>query len=371
MRHQSITLLFILFTWELTSCDSQHEETHQFTFRQGVNLAHWTDHLFEGRKYGDPKWFNATDVAWIARQGLDHIQIRVSGVEVTNPDNTLNLQRLSVLDSAIVWCKRENLGTIITLMEFPGFDIDSTLSVADQNNIRLQKQVVFWEALSSYFAGYGPSVRYNIHGRPGTLPKDSVYLNNFIHRVVKAVRKKNPERKIYLPAVSLKKLHQLSIPKEDPNICISADYEDMDIFALQYARPYFFPLDFPHIGFPDTVPDLANLLEKKHWAQAYSRAILDENYLNKDFDKVVSWMQEHAANREFHITAWGYYVGYPFDPKAYEDPKSIENYAKAFYKSSADRNLYWAIYDYNSGMAIRDSLGDPAVLLKALPLKKL
>ena len=83
-------------------------------------------------------WFSEKDVKWIAGQGLDHIQIRVSGKEISDPDQGLNRERLKILDSAIKWCVKAKLGTVISLMDFPDKLVDKTLPKEEQSEQQIE-----------------------------------------------------------------------------------------------------------------------------------------------------------------------------------------------------------------------------------------
>ena len=58
----------------------------------------------------------------------------------------------------------------------------------------------------------------------------------------------------------------------------------------------------------------------------------------------------------------------PVDPKTVEDKESIHNFSKAFRNATTKHNIGWAIYDIKTGMAVKDSLGNPTPILEGLEL---
>lgn len=380
MKHVSKFLLFLSFAFLCVNCEAQKETNQKFTFKQGVNIAHWTDGLFTGRTYGDPLWFAEKDVKWIANQGLDHLQIRVSGSEISNTDTSLNKKRLAILDSVITWSQKQKMGTILTLMSFPEFEIDATLTEVKQTEIKLQKQITFWENLASYFSEKGSNVRFNIFGRINNLTDDSTYLNKYNNKVLEAIRKTNATRKVYVLAFNFDRLNELQLPKNDTNIgVVTGDrYGALSIFMYRIST-YDFPENFPLIKFPSTLPDFSTILEKDHWAQEFSNVTLNKNYIDTYFEKATNWLKTQNPSVEFYIPVWGYYTGYPFEPKSVEDSQSIIHYSQAFSNTCKKYGFGFAIYDYNSGMPIhytnnegspKNNNGEASILLQALKLKK-
>lgn len=381
-KYKILAIVFIVFiSGALVSLKiiEKDSKNYKYTFKQGVNIAHWTDGLFTGRTYGDSLWFAEKDVKWIANQGLDHLQIRISGSEISNKNASLNKERLAILDSVILWGKKENLGTILTLMSFPKFKIDTTQTKVKQTEIKLQKQVAFWESLASYFSEKESNVRFNINDRINRLTDDISYLNKYNKQVLKAIRKTNPTRKVYLLAFNFDRLNELQLPANDTNICITTgdNYGASEVFMYR-NNTYDFPENFPLIKFPSKLPNFTTILEKDHWAQEFSNVTLDENYIDAYFEKASIWLKTQNPALEFYIPAWGYYTGYPFEPKSVEDSQSIVNYSQVFYNACKKYDFGFAIYDYNSGMPIhytnnegspKNNNGEPSILLQAIKEK--
>jgi hypothetical protein len=372
MKKYLVALFVLVMSVQSFAQVKSKKTTDTFTFKQGVTLNHWTSRPIQGWVYGDPAWFSKKDVEWIAATGIDHIQLYVSGREISNPDNTINYQKLSVVDSAIAWCKEAKTGIVLTITQFPDFAVDTTLAKEDQAEIILNKQAAFWGLVADYFKANGNNVRFLIsHNAQG----DNDYRNSYNLRALSEIRKTNPTRKVYLTASSVNRLADLKTPANDKNICIAArmalapnvESEALDVFLWQHV----FEKKLPPITFPGTLPALDNLVgESDKWAIGYSNIKLDEAYLDAKFQKVNRWMKENHPNREFYISHWRYVTGYPFDPATVKDETSIRNFGQAFSKTTKKYQINWSIYDYNSGSCIRYPNGDKALILEALRLNK-
>lgn len=374
MKTIKLTITLCIVSLLLLSCKEQEktvnqEVTQKFTFKQGVIATHWVHHLFGDLTYADPDWFNYKEVKWVANQGFDHIQIRLSGEYITNDKGEILKERLSPLDSAIIWSRKEKMGTVISLMDFPKFKIDSTLAKETQTTLKLQKQGEFWGALSSHFSKYGVNLRFALYGRRG-LTENIDYINEFNTKALQEIRKSHATRKVYLATFGVDKLDELLLPKNDKNIGLACNYSGAEyIFAYQHSV-YSFPKNFPLIPFPTTLPDLSKWLDKDHRDLKYSNVILNEDYFTKTFDNATSYIKSIAPDVEIYIPGWGYVIDNPIIAKAVKDTTSIYNYAQAFKNATSKQNIGWAIYDINTGMAVKDSLGNATPILKGLGLKK-
>lgn len=391
-----IKLTTVLFATSLLSfnCKEQEETvnqevTQEFVFKQGVALNHWLSYPFIGWTYGDSKWFNESDVKWIANQGFDHIKVYVSGNNLVNADYTLNTEQFSVIDSLIKWNKKEKLGTIITLSMFPDFKIDSTLSSVEKEKNILKKQLNFWNEFASHFSKYGTNIRFNIHGFVQELTQDVSKLNEYNTRILATIRKSNPSRFVYLPTLGFKRLSEHQIPSNDKNIGLQISFDSaIDIFTEQYGRSIArqYP-EFPKIAFPSIIPNLTPIVKKDHWSQVYSNVNLDENHIDNEFKKIAGWMSTNMPGVEYY-TEWGYAIGWNtrsddgiwglhYNPESEKDETSIANFAKAYVNASKAHHLNWSVYSYNYQNPLRytqeplsppNKIGQTSALLKGLNL---
>lgn len=367
----SVLNSFLISCFIFIQCKDGNKDV-AFTFKQGVSLNHWTSRPVTGKIYADSTWFNKKDIAWIAATGIDHIQLYVAIREIINPDNSLNYQKLSVINSFIEWSKALKLGTVLNLVQFPDFKADSTLPKAKQDEIVLNKQASLMGIATGYFKEHGDNLRFLLVEMNSS---DKNFRNNYFQRSLSEIRKTNPNRKVYLSALSTDRLSDLVIPPNDKNICIAAEMarapyldggEPLDIFLWQHV----FSVTPPRITFPGTIPAFDSLVTKDDpWIASHSGKILDEYYLDTKFKKVNDWMEENHPGKEFYIWHWRYVTGYPFIPASIKDEASIRNFGKAFRNTTMKNKVNWCVYDYNSGSCIRYTDGKRAHILEALGLK--
>lgn len=334
------------------------------TFGSGVTLAHWTSFLFEGRTYGDPQWFAEGDVAWIAAQGLDHVQILVGGDQVTDAQGLLDSQRMLVLDRAIGWCERAGLGVVLSVQRFPPFEPDAKLPEAEREQAMLDHRARFWGALARHFAPHGDHVRFATSTDPDRIAKDITQLNAYNRRALDAIRAASPRRVVYLSAFDGPKLAGLWVPTSDRHFAIETTVPAetaLDVFAEQHGLPKPIPL----VSFPGTIPDLRPILGDKHWASAHSGARVDATLVEQELSRIAAWRDAAAPGIEVRLAFWRYFTGWPLKPAALQDRASIENYGRALARAGRQHRIGWTIYDYNSGGRIRVN-GEPLPMLRGL-----
>lgn len=363
-----IALSIFILSGSFSGSIPRQDLSENFSFKQGVALNHFTSYPIKGWTYADSSWFNGKDAAWIAAAGLDHIQLFVSCKEITNEDLSLNLTKLAAVDSVISWCKKASLGTIISLVQFPVFSVDTTLTKEQQQEILLNKQSEFWGRLAGHFKFHGPNLRFVIDN----VSNGGAEARNIFYKGALAeIRKTNITRKIYLTASS-NQLDDLRFPEKDRNICIAAEMavgsdevnEALDVFLYQHA----FRKKIASVTFPGTIPALDSL-RKDHWARKYSNTVINASYLDAKFRRIRNWMASHHPGVEFYISHWRYFTGYPYNPATTVDENSIRNFGAAFSATTSKYQISWCIYDYNSGSCIRYPNGHKALILESLKLK--
>jgi hypothetical protein len=276
-----------------------------------------------------------------------------------------------LLDSAIRWAEKEKMGVIFNLMSFPYFKIDSTLAAASRKEIELGKQLDYWRQVTEYFRHYGDNVRLILFEYPPDLADNAVDYNAILQRAFQQIRLIDTQRHFYVPVYSWKQMNDFRLPENSSNISVAFSLPGIQLFEMQHAKPWFFPHNYPRITFPAQLPDLKTYLPENATAMAYSEKRLDERAIESDFNMVKDMLRKNKVSfSNLYIVNWGYYVGYPFQPESVEDTTSIRNYGQAMVTQTERNSINWSIYDYNSGMAIRDSAGNPSVLLRSLQLKK-
>jgi hypothetical protein len=352
---------------------TSYSNAQSFTFKQGVALSHWAGNMIESYTYADPKWFNKSDVEWIARTGMDHIQVYVVGSEVITADGNIIDEKIAALDSLLGWCSDLNLGVLISPGRMPAIPTDSSLTREAQLEARLKKQVSYMKTFADHFKNYGSNLRImiNIGG------DDQTVRNQYFQSVIAEIRKTNPSRKLYLMAYSINHLANLYIPENDNNIIIAAEQaqsteakaEPIDVFIWQHQE-YYFSKNLPPVSFPGTIPVIDTLAtDLGKWAVKFAGAELRKDHFETKFKAVKKWMNENHPNLELYIPYWRYWTGYPFNPATIEDKQSVQSFIRSFITAAKENDFSWCFYDYNSGSQIRYPSGEESFILKAMKLK--
>ncbi len=335
-----------------------------FTFKRGVNVSHWLSQNFDKRPYA-ADWFDEEDVAWIAKQGFDHIRFPVDGRLWRTADGSLDEEKIAPFISALEWSRRHGLGAILDMHFLPGASFDPT----NQENAvftdpALQEQVAaFWEKLAARFKDEGDYLRFEILNEP--VAQQNAELNPFNARMLAAIRKTNPTRIVYLTSnrwSSFNTVGDVILP-DDPHIALTLHFYEPFVFTHQRASWVPLPADMPLIKFPGRVPDLSKTkIPADHFVQQSSNTELTIAEIDAAFAKVAAWADKNLKGRELYIGEFGAY------DKA-EDDDSRRNYVKAVTAASERHGWSWAVWDYQGGFAVRTPDGNPTAILEGLPLK--
>lgn len=329
------------------------------TFKRGVNVSHWLSQNYDKRPYAAP-WFTEEDVAWIARQGFDHIRYPIDGRVWLRPDGSLDESKIAPFDRALEWTRAHGLGAVLDMHFLPGasFDPDNEERAAF-TDVALQEKVAdFWRKVATRFADEGEYLRFEILNEP--IAEDNRQLNPFNARMLAAIRESNPTRVVYITSNrygSFQTVTDLEVP-EDPNVAITLHFYEPMVFTHQRASWTRFPDDMPKVEFPGTVPDLSKSVPAEHWGRASSGKELTVAEIDAAFDRVAAWARTHAPGREFYLGEFGAYDRAP-------DP-SRRAYVAAVVRAAERHGWGWAVWDYQGGFAVRNEKGQPTAILEGL-----
>lgn len=379
MNYKSIGTIFF-FAFVLISCSASRTNNgvinkKSFTFQKGVSLNHWTSQPIDSFTYADPKWFNKKDVEWIAKTGIDHIQLYITGTEIITIDDKIITDKIMAIDSLIQWCTDLGLGVILSPARMPSLPVDSTLTREERVEKNLKKYAVAFGAFADYFKNHGENLRFLLN--IGT--EDKSIRNRYYQKIIPEIRKTNSKRKLYITAYRIDKLNEIEILEGDKNIIIATEIsqstaakaEAIDVFAWQH-QDYFFTDKMPTVTFPGTIPslDTAMVTDLGKWALPFSNAKLEQDYFDNKFAEASRWMNQNHPELEFYVSHFRYWTGYPFDPQTVKDKKSLNSFMSSFAKATKKHKIAFCIYDYNSGSGIRYPNGGKALILDALDLDK-
>jgi hypothetical protein len=304
------------------------------THRHGVVVNHWLASNYDAvHSYGGA-WFDREDVAWIARHGFDHIRLRASAKDWLRPDGTLDPEKLAPLDGLLAWTAAENLGLTVALTAFPVGSFTGETAIELGDDAVAGSAATVWRLVARRYAAAGDNLRFELVHSPNA--RTPAGLAAFNRRALAAIREVAPRRFVYLTInkMSFDAVAQATLPDEHTGL------------ALQYFEPeaFTFPDDDskPHVAFPGEGPRM-------------TAAAIDG-----DFAKLASWAAQHASGHELYIAQFGVYHT--------ADAASQRAYLGAMRAALERHGLSWAIYDYESGCAMRGADGTPTVAYEAIGL---
>ncbi|ATC64879.1 hypothetical protein CMV30_13375 [Nibricoccus aquaticus] len=333
------------------------------TFKRGVNVSHWLSQNYDERPYA-ANWFTEEDVAWIARQGFDHIRFPVDGRLWQTADGALDESKIAPFVRALRWSCEHDLGAILDMHFLPGADFNAAVQEnAVFTDEKLQLSVAaFWEKLAARFKDEGDYLRFEILNEP--VAKENAQLNSFNARMLAAIRASNPTRIVYLTSNRWSAFHTVTdvILPDDPHIALTLHFYEPFIFTHQRASWVQLPADMPLIKFPGRVPDLSKTtIPADHFVQKSSNTELTAAEIDTAFATVAAWAATHLKGRELYIGEFGAYD--------VADADSRRNYVKAV-TTAAERHAWsWAVWDYQGGFAIRSPEGKPTPILEGLLIR--
>lgn len=93
-------------------------------------------------------------------------------------------------------------------------------------------------------------------------------------------------------------------------------------------------------------------------AEAASGRELTAAAIDADFARLAAWAKSNAPGRDLYLAEFG--VGHG------REPGSSRRYIAAVSGAAVRHGIGWAIYDYESGRAIRDARGRPTAAYDGL-----
>jgi endoglucanase len=329
------------------------------TFKRGVNVSHWLSQNYGERPYA-ADWFTEEDVAWIAKQGFDHIRYPIDGRIWLLEDGSIDDSKVVPFERALQWTREHGLGAVLDMHFLPGASFDPGAQEAAVFTDRaLQERVAeFWRRVARRFAKEGEYLRFEILNEPVAL--ENQQLNPFNARMLAAIRESNPTRVVYITSnrwSGFGTVNDVVVPP-DPNVAITLHFYEPMIFTHQRASWTNFPPDMPVVPFPGRVPNLHGKIPADHFAIGTSETELTVAEIDAAFARVAEWVEVNAPGREIYIGEFGAYDRAPAD--------SRRRYVAAVVAAAERHGWGWAVWDYQGGFAVRDAKGGATVILEGL-----
>ncbi len=333
--------------------------TVTYTFKRGVNISHWLSQNSAQRPYAAP-WFGEADVAWIAKQGFDHIRLPVDVRTCLTPEGTLDEKKLKPIQDAIQWAGSVGLGVVLDAHFLPGADFNS---VGGDKRVytdeSLQAHVAeIWGNLARHFAAEGPWLRFEILNEP--VAAENKLLNPFMHRMLAAIRASNSDRVVYVTSnkwSSFSTVQDVELPNDSHVALTLHTYEPM-AFTHQRASWVGFNDTLPPVSFPGKVPNLKGHTTENFHLGIHEGDELTVAQIEASFAKVDAWIKKNAPNIEVYIGEFGVYHA--------ADPDSQRRWIATIVKECEKRGWGWAVWDYKGGFAVRNADGSGTAILQAL-----
>jgi len=215
-------ILFVCCLMSLSSKEIFPQSEDQFIIRTGVNVSHW---LSQSDKRGEERrnYITKADFDTIASGGFDHVRIPIDEVQFWDSSGKKEKEAFTLLHNAINWAFDANLRVIVDLhiIRSHYFNAESNALWTDEKE--QQKLIDMWFQLSDELVKYpNEMLAYEILNE--AVADDPEDWNKLLNKVVAAIRKKEPERKIVIGSNTWQipdTFPYLKIPKNDKNIILS------------------------------------------------------------------------------------------------------------------------------------------------------
>lgn len=337
------------------------EDSKTYTYRRGVNLNHWLgDNLAASvapnSLYAEP-WFNQEDVDWIALQGFDHLRIHVNGGKWVTKEGDLDAAAIAPFENALRWANARGMGVVLTMTGLPRFrsglrgeKVPGAASPFSDVTTRGHASYLWW-MVARHFADAGAGLRFELINAPDT--KVASELRSFNSEMLAAIRRTNPTRVVYVTSLGMEIDKSETVDLSDPNTALAVTFMEPELFTWQMDP------ERPKVEFPGSVPDLSKFAtEDDLIPRLLSGASIGPELLKARMDVLGSRMKEEFGTREVYISTLSVFQGV--------EDKAARAYLSAAKAAIEAQGFSWAVYDYNTGGAIRGEDGKPTRVIEAL-----
>jgi endoglucanase len=215
-------LLFAVALLLIRAGDALCDGDSTFDISRGVNISHW---LSQSQRRGQDRqaFFTKKDVAYIAGLGYDHIRLPIDEEQMWDESGNRENEAFTLLNNAINLSYSHHLKVVVDLhiLRSHHFNVEDKPLWTDPK--AQEKFLLLWRDLSSELKKYPVGlVAYELMNEP--VADDPEDWNKLVEKVVKEIRKQEPDRKIVIGSnkwQSVSTFVQLRIPQRDRNIILS------------------------------------------------------------------------------------------------------------------------------------------------------
>ena len=275
----SVELLALAFTQNVVSVKKEND----FKIKRGVNVSHW---LSQSKKQGEEraKYIIKADFDTIASIGFDFVRIPVDEVQLWDSLGNRENEAFYLLHNAISWALENNLRVIVDLHIIRSHNFIASSNSLWTDEAEQQKLIDIWMKLSKELIDYpNDMVAYEILNEAvADNPED---WNKLLTKVIKEIRKKEPERKIVVGSNRWQipdTFPDLKVPENDPNIILSFHFYS-PLALTHHKAPWTQIAEYAGpVNYPGQIVDTANY-------SGLSEATVDfmKKYANGYYDKDV------------------------------------------------------------------------------------
>ena len=322
----------------------KHEvKTTKFIFQKGINISAWLSqsNLPQPAKIA---YFTQKDLQQLASLGFDHIRLPFNENQLYTVDGKRKEETFTIIHNVIDWCKQANMRIILDCHQTYDHDFSKYSAIVLFSQPEAQDRfALLWQKLSGEFGKYpNELVAYEILNEPNS--KDNVSWNVVANKMIKVIRKLEPERIILLGSNKANRVTtfpDLQIPKNDPNIILSFHFYYP--YLLTHYKADFYkaikdidvPISYPGQIVADSVVNTLdeegkkvmknyNGVYNKESMAAMIKPVVDIakkaglrihcgefgcNFAYPDKDLQLRWMQDVIAifkENDIRYTVWGY-----------------------------------------------------------------
>ena len=341
---------------------SRGVEPRQATFRRGLNLAHWLSANYLPAAPYAAEWMTEEDVAWIADHGFDHLRVRVAGDLWIDAEGNLIEQKIAPFESLLGWAKAHGLGVVLTMYSLPGFHsgILGGPPPPDRNSPFLDAETLadhayVWWLVARRFAHEGRNLRFELLHRPQA--PDAAAMRVYNEALLAAIRESNPTRLVYITSRGMDIDTLAEALESEP---LAADWNLA--LAFEFSEPLVFTRQFdaerPLVRFPGTVPDLSAFTAEGDPLRSMNGAVLSVAVLQERLGRFAAASRGFRWGREVYVAEFGVFER--------ADDESTITYLRTLRDVFEREGWSWALYDYQSGCAVRAEQGHPTRVWEAL-----
>ncbi|HTL17408.1 MAG TPA: glycoside hydrolase family 5 protein [Patescibacteria group bacterium] len=302
------------------------EQNHRLG--RGVNILGY-DPIWRER---DQARFKEKHFVLLKEAGFNSVRVNLHPFAFMSATNNWRLPEswIQVLNWVLVNADKQGLAVILDLHEYGVMGDDPAA-----NQIRF---LSFWRQIAQRYRGSPSSVMFELLNEPSHNMTPELW-NGYLKDALAIIRESAPQKTVIVgPAFwnSIDHLKELELP-DDSNLIVTVHY--------------YQPMDFTHQGAPWAD-------RKDKLGVSWKGAKKELQAIDRDFDKAVSWAQEH--HRPIFLGEFGSYDKAPMDSRA--------RYTAAVARGAEKRGWSWAYWQFDSDFILYDMTKDVWVnsILKAL-----